>query len=210
MTCGKRIEAPRKAAGDPGGTDSVPYRLWHQLVDIRNRNRRHNERHVDDGLPLHDLDSQVGRVDEGLQQVDRRDADDRGGELDLEHVGIDVRQPLGFVGVAFEVEPRHEGFIAADDDHDQQVGDHDDVDQAQRNEHDGFFGQGEGTEDEVLQFDHEMHDVDQLRTDQAQIQRDLQPAAAEQDGGKKFAARLDGLIGFRFHRTDLWWEESKK
>ena len=36
-------------------------------------------------------------------------------ELHLEHVGVDVRQPLGLVAVAFQVEARHgRVFVAAD------------------------------------------------------------------------------------------------
>jgi hypothetical protein len=42
-------------------------------------------------------------VDEGLEQVDRADADDGGGQLDLQHRGIHVAQPLGLVAVAFQV-----------------------------------------------------------------------------------------------------------
>lgn len=56
--------------------------------------------------------------------------------LIFQDAGVDVRQPFRLVGMAFEVKARDEGFVAADDDHDQQVGDHDDVDQAEDNEHD--------------------------------------------------------------------------
>ncbi|MNN91419.1 hypothetical protein D3C81_2095350 [compost metagenome] len=41
--------------------------------------------------------------------------------------------------MAFQVHPRHKGFVAADDHHDQQVGNHDDVDQAQYHQHDSRF-----------------------------------------------------------------------
>ena len=73
-----------------------------------------------------------------------------------------------------------------------------DGDQTQHDEHDGFFGECEGADDEVLQFDHEMHDVHHLGADQAEVERYLQPAAAEQDGGKELAAAFDGWDGFGF------------
>ena len=76
---------------------------------------------MDHGLrDEHLLGVAVG-VDEGLQQVDRRDADDRGGELHLEHRGVHRREPLGLVGVALQVQARDEGLVAADDHHDEQV-----------------------------------------------------------------------------------------
>ena len=50
------------------------------------------------GVPL-----EVGGIDETLQQVDRRNADDGGRHFDLEHAGIDVRQPFRLVRVAFQV-----------------------------------------------------------------------------------------------------------
>ena len=58
---------------------SMLFRTRHQLVDIRNRHRRCDKRHVNDGLPHQHFVIQVGGVDEGLQQVNRRDADDGGG-----------------------------------------------------------------------------------------------------------------------------------
>ena len=56
-----------------------------------------------------------------LQQVDRRDADDRRRELDLQHARVDVRQPFRLVRMALEAHARHERLVAADDHHDQQV-----------------------------------------------------------------------------------------
>ena len=70
-----------------------------------------------------------------LQQVDRRDADDRGRELDLQHARVDVRQPFRLVRMALEAHARHERLVAADDHHDEQVADHDHVDQAEHDQH---------------------------------------------------------------------------
>jgi len=65
-------------------------RVGHQLVDVGNRHGRNDEGHVDEGLPQQNLFIEVGGVDEGLEQMDRRNADDGSGQLDLEYVGVDV------------------------------------------------------------------------------------------------------------------------
>jgi hypothetical protein len=82
------------------------------------------------------LRSVVGGIDEGLEQVDRADADDGRGQLDLEHRSVHVAQPLGLVGVLLQVHATDKGLVAADDHHDQQVGDHHHVDQGQHHQHD--------------------------------------------------------------------------
>ncbi len=51
-------------------------------------------------------------------------------------------EPFRLIRMAFEPEARDEGLVAADDDHDQQVGDHDHVDQAQHDQHDLLFAEG--------------------------------------------------------------------
>jgi hypothetical protein len=53
---------------------------------------------VDDDLPHDRVLGQVVGIDEALQQVNRRNADDGRRKLDLEHAGIDVRQPFRLVG----------------------------------------------------------------------------------------------------------------
>ncbi len=60
--------------------------------------------------------------------------------LILSTAGIDVREPLRLIGVAFQVKAGNEGFVAADNDHDQQVGDHHHVDQAEHDQHDVGLG----------------------------------------------------------------------
>lgn len=47
----------------------------------------------------------------------------------------------GTVRVALQIEPRDESFIAADDDHHQQIGDHHHVDQSQYRKHDELLAQ---------------------------------------------------------------------
>ena len=74
---------------------------------------------MDDDLPEQGVLGQVGGIDETLQQVNRRNADDGRRKLDLEHAGIDVRKPLGLVGVVFQIKTGDKGFVTADDNHDQ-------------------------------------------------------------------------------------------
>ena len=140
---------------------------------------------MDDHLPHDGVLGDVGGVDEGFEQVDRRDADDCRGQLDLEHARIHMGQPLGLVGVAVQVEPRDEGLVAADDHHDQQVGDHHHVDQAQHHQHGfGFADVAAGVDDrhqQVAEFGHEQPHVDALGDDQAKVERGLEPAAPEDE-----------------------------
>ena len=68
--------------------------------------------------------------------MDRGNADDRHGQLHLEDAGIHMAQPFGLIPMALQAQARHEGFITAHDHHDQQVGNHHHVDQAQHHEHD--------------------------------------------------------------------------
>src|SRR5690348_4876704 len=85
----------------------------------RDADRRHDEYEMDDGLPHHAAFGVVGRapraaevsrLDEGPQQMYRRDADDRHRKLDLENAGVDMAEPFRLVGMALEIKPRHEGL----------------------------------------------------------------------------------------------------
>jgi len=105
--------------------------------------------------------------------MDRGNADQRGGQLDLEHAGIDVREPFRLVGMAGQIQPRDEGFVAADDDHDQQIGDHHHVDQAEHDQHHLGFAEIADLGNQDRQFVHELIDIYALREDQAEIQRRL-------------------------------------
>ena len=157
-----------------------------QLVDIGNADRRQNEHRVDDGLPHHAglgvaalARGQCAGLDEGAQQMDRRDADDGHRELDLEHAGVDVAEPFRLIGMSFQIETGDERLVAADDDHHQQVGNHHHVDQAQHRQHDLLLAEIEGVGEQVPQLLQEQHHIDALRDDQADIKRQLQPARAE-------------------------------
>ncbi len=145
-------------------------------------------------------DADIAGLDEGPEQVDRRDADDRHGELDLEHAGIDVAQPFRLVGMALEPQARDEGLVAADDHHDQQVRDHHHVDQPEHDQHDLLLAEIEGMGDEVPEFLEEQEDIDALRHDEADIERQLQPARAEDDGRQRLHRAKRGGLGGRVAR----------
>ncbi|MNT45826.1 hypothetical protein D3C72_1824280 [compost metagenome] len=117
-----------------------------------------------------------------------------------------MAQPLGLVGVVLQTQARHEGLVAAHDHHDEQVGDHDHVNQCQNHQHDdGLVERGhrkiafvanaghqfmqrlciaEHRLDQMDQLHPEVEDIHRLRQDQAQIQRHLQPAAGKNQGGQ--------------------------
>jgi hypothetical protein len=178
--------------------------LGHHAVDPGHGQRRAQKKRVDDDLPHDRVLAHIRGIDEGLQQMDRRDADDRRRQLDLEHPGIDMREPFRLVGVAFEVESGDKGFVAADDHHDQQVGDHHHVDQAEDDEHHLGFADPRAAEKEVVnqvpQLDHEQIDIGALGDDQAQIERRLQPAAPEDEHFEFVYGRFQAAIFFRVNR----------
>ncbi len=125
-------------------------------------------------------------------------------QLDLEDAGIDVRQPFGLIGMAFQIEAGNKGFITADNDHDQQVGDHHDVDQPENDQHDLGFAEVAASDRamyKMAQFDHEQPAIDDLGNDQTEVQRCLNPATGKDYGFKIF----DGGI----HRIFAGWERQK-
>ena len=52
-----------------------------------------------------------------------------------------MAEPLGLVGVLLQVHARNKGFIASHNDHDEEVGDHHHVNQAQNDQHDDGLGE---------------------------------------------------------------------
>ena len=126
--------------------------------------------------------------------------------------------PVGRGGL--EVHARNEGLVAADDDHDQQVGDHHHVDQAKHDQHDRCLGQlariraiadrlddmrrrlliPERSADEIDEFNPEMDDIHTLRDDQAEVERQLEPAAHEDEVGQGTEAAVVQI--FQGHISD--------
>ena len=90
-------------------------------------------------LPHHLFFGQVGGVEEGLQQMDGGNADDGHRQLNLQNRCVNMAEPFGLVGVFVNVEAGNEGFVAADNDHGQQIGNHHNVNQVQHGHHDGVF-----------------------------------------------------------------------
>ena len=112
----------------------------------------------------------------------------------------------GWSGMLLQLHPRHERLVAADDHHDQQVRDHHHVDQAEHDQHDLLLGEAHRMRDEVQQFLEEQHDVDALRHDQPEIERELQPARREDQLRQRPqlgpALRRDhGIVGSHGHGT---------
>src|SRR5512134_3056386 len=95
------MKGPWKPAGRASVASARAARQ-HDAIDRGDRERRQQEGDVDHRLPQHRLRIVRRRVDERLQQMDRRDADDRGRELDLEHACVDVRKPFGLVRMSLE------------------------------------------------------------------------------------------------------------
>src|SRR5690606_21966731 len=126
-----------------------------------------------------------------------------------------------------EPDARHEGLVAADDDHDEEVGDHDHVHEAEDGEHDllgaervrhhlvgaGVLGDvlaRETADDEVPQLLEELPHVDDLRDDEAEVERCLEPAGREDQvpdgrdaGAGGGGGRAGGQHGRRGHGCGL-------
>lgn len=96
---------------------------------------------MDEDLPhdvfcLHVLD-----VDKGFEQVNGRNADERHGNFNFDGIGIDLIEPLGQVSVVLNSEPyfRNKGFVATNNDHDQEIRNHDHINQVENDQHDMVF-----------------------------------------------------------------------
>ena len=108
---------------------------------------------------------QIIGVEEGLQQIDGRDADDGHGQFDLQNRSIDVAEPFGLVGMFVNMKAGNEGLIAADNDHGQQIGNHHDINQVQYGDHDGVFIHDAEVGDQVSQGFEELTGINDLGND---------------------------------------------
>ena len=120
----------------------------------------------------------------GFEEMNRRDADERRGELDLKHARIHVGEPLWLVRMFLEAQARDKCFVAADDYHDEEIGNHDHIDKSQHREHDRFFVDVRSLLKKVSQLDEEMVYIDALGYDQSEVKRSLKPAAKKDQTGK--------------------------
>lgn len=149
------------------------------LLDPGQHQCGNDENAVDDHLPHDLLVGVLLDIDERFQQMHGGDADEGGGEFDLQHPSVHVGKPFRLVRVAFQIQARDESLVTADDHHDEQVRYHDHVDETQHGEHDFVLVHGGGGEDELPQLMHETENVNTLGDDEAKIERGLQPAAEE-------------------------------
>src|SRR5262249_50976844 len=90
------------------------------------------------------------RIEEDLKQMNRRDRDDRRGDLDLERTGINLAEPLEFA--AMLVEPAHEVLITRDHHHDDQTRDERRVDKAEHLEDRISLLKGENHRQELIEL----------------------------------------------------------
>ena len=94
-----------------------------------------------------------------------------------------MAQPFRLIRVSSKFQARNKGFKPANDHHDQQIGDHHHINQAKDDQHDLLFAEGRGIQHQMGQFLEEFIDIDALRHDQPQIERQLQPARPKDEGG---------------------------
>ena len=90
-------------------------------------------------------------------------------------------EPLRTIRIVIFIQTRDERLVTTDDDHDEQVCDHDHINETQDRKHDLTFRDTRGFVDQVQQLHHEMEDVYALRNDQSKIQWCLQPTAEKND-----------------------------
>ncbi len=69
------------------------------LVEEGQQQRRENEGQVDDDEENQFVVGDFTDVEERLEQVDRGNRDDRGGQLDLERAGVELAEPGELVGI---------------------------------------------------------------------------------------------------------------
>ena len=151
---------------------------------------------------------QIGGVEEGLQQMDGGNADDGHRQLNLQNRSIDMAKPFGLVGMLVNSEAGNEGFVAADNDHSQQVGNHHHINQVQYGDHDGVFIHDAEIGYQVPQGFEELTGINDLGDNQAYINRQLQPAAGKNEM-REDAHSVVGCAfgrGGMFHRMCCVWE----
>ncbi|MPN22749.1 hypothetical protein SDC9_170132 [bioreactor metagenome] len=102
-----------------------------ELVHDRVEHAGNDESHVDADLPGQLFVAVRADVHEGLEQFDPGNGDDRADQLHLQVGEADMAHPVRAVLVVAGVDLRDEVLVAGEDDDDQQVGDHHDVDQRQ-------------------------------------------------------------------------------
>src|SRR5262245_21633125 len=153
----------------------------HDLVGQGQKNGGSQECHVDENFPLNVFGICVRDVNERFEQVNAGDADQRSGQFDLDRTGVDVAEPVGTVRMALQAQFAHEGGIAPDDHHGQQIGHHGDIDQSEYPEHELGFFEALNVDHHVPQFDQKLIRVQEFRNDQSAVEWGLNPTAGKDD-----------------------------
>ena len=112
------------------------------LIRPRHCDCQEQKRQMQQQLPHHLVFRQPPRVDKRLQQMNRRNADNRHRQLHFQHRRIHMVEPFGLVGVVVHIQARHKSLVAANQHHHQQIGNHHHINQIQHRQHHGGFVHG--------------------------------------------------------------------
>ena len=126
---------------------------------------------------VHDAGLQRHEV---LQQVNPRNRDDGGDQLELEAGEIDLAHPVGPVFVVGDIHLGDEVLVTGKQHHQQQVARQRDVDQREHGEHRIGLAHDQRMGDDVPAFLRELDEQHAERADHQQVERRHQPAAGEQ------------------------------
>src|SRR6266702_1990932 len=129
-------------------------------------------------------------VHEGLEDLDRRDRDDRGQELLLQAAEIDLGHPVRPVRMAAGVDLRDEVFVAGEHHDQDQIAGQRDIDQREHAEDDVGLLRARRMNDDLPQHHAEFQQQHGEADDEAEIERRHQPAAVEQHAFKPALDRL--------------------
>lgn len=83
-----------------------------------------------------------------------------------------------------EPQTRDKSFVAPNDHHDEEIGDHDHIDQSEHGEHDRFFIDVGGLLNQVQEFDEKVIHIDSLGNDEPEVKRRLEPTAEKYQATK--------------------------
>lgn len=122
-------------------------------------------------LPGHDLGRNLFRIDEGLEQLDRRDGDDGADQFEFEVRETDLAHPAGAVFVFAEGDLGDEVFVTAEDDDKEEGGDQGGVDQGEDGDDRLVARQAEDIHGQVEQFLGELYEQGKDGEDEPGIER---------------------------------------
>src|SRR5271157_1465481 len=133
-------------------------------------------------LPLHFF-----QIDKVLENLHQRDASDRQSDLDLQDAGINMVEPLRAICCACDVEAVDKNTVPALHHHDDEVGDHAGVHEAQQHDHQGFHVPRELVDNETIVVDEERHDVQGEGYDERDVDRVENPPHRKDRVSREFA-----------------------